>query len=51
MNIKALTRTLDDTCLKRGNVAENFPATVLLNLTLSFQANLNGSNDITKSDL
>jgi len=51
MNIKALTRIVDSISLKRGNVAENFPTSVLLNLTLSFQANLNGSNDITKSDL
>ncbi len=51
MNIIAMIRILDSTSLKRGNDAGNFPTAVLLNLTLSFQANLNGSTDITKSDL
>jgi len=51
MNIIAMRRIVDNICLKRGNDGGNFLADVLLNLTLSFQANLNGSTDITKSDL
>jgi hypothetical protein len=42
MNKIAMMRIVDISSLKRGNDAGNFPTAGVLNLTLSFQANLNG---------